>query len=667
MGNRLERKILEDITNQFIKDTNKYEIFKIPNEAYLDYFNKIEELFNSCYFDEDDRFVTYGRLNHLREELTDRLKDEKLKKEDVNFKNKWDNRLGAFWDLRDFIMGDRYITPFHVPKDQNFSSVIENNDNYYKDGIICKEEKDVLLEMINEMKNFINNNRDDSKKLLLKVTREDWGMKTIYTWSTKTWYIYDDLTVKYVIKNGQGKTKEYDHSISEEDLNTILQKIELSKNDNRIVEVLDGDAWEFALYDNDDAIWYRKLGYIYGIDSLESITNILSNLVKADSDIFIEYEGNGMESEKYDVNVEENVPQFVYGIPDDMRKQWKLEEQEEKYDVKPEENVPQFVYGIPDDMRKQWELEEQEEKYDVKPEENVPYEVYGIPDFKLKNYDVKPEDNVPQRVYGVPRANKTDVIRIAVSNSKSNYVVLLTHDLTLDTSDYVLADMMNLDGKTLDDIKIDISNKYFNRFKERVNNIIDGWNDEYPGDSDVKWKVSVDTPNGYRMIDGCGGFPGNWNKLMSFLTDSEIMYKQIRKMREEVKSNIDNKNSTFRDVVSNDIKDPFFVDLVCDYFIKEKEMTDVVAKVVYKDVAKYDDILNEFTKYLVQKTYDIPNAIEINGYTAKKISELNPSFAPSGVYSFLTLLRDDYEEAQNIINSGFKNKDVIPPTKNTEE
>ena len=29
-----------------------------------------------------------------------------------------------------------------------------------------------------------------------------------------------------------------------------------------------------------------------------------------------------------------------------------------KYEVEPEENVPQFVYGIPDTLRKQWEDEE---------------------------------------------------------------------------------------------------------------------------------------------------------------------------------------------------------------------------------------------------------------------------------------------------------------------
>ena len=34
----------------------------------------------------------------------------------------------------------------------------------------------------------------------------------------------------------------------------------------------------------------------------------------------------------------------------------------DKYDMEAEDNVPQFVYGIPDTMRKQWEKEEKEEQ-----------------------------------------------------------------------------------------------------------------------------------------------------------------------------------------------------------------------------------------------------------------------------------------------------------------
>ncbi len=165
LNGKLERKTLEKLTEDFISETNKYEIFKIPNELYLDYFEKIEQLLKSDTLEEDDRFVTYGRLDFLKQELPQRLKDENLKNEDLKSvwgKNKWDNRLGAFWDLYDFIRGDRYFTPSHVPEGKSFKDILLANDQYYKDGFICKQESGILLEMINEMKSFIKNNQSSN-------------------------------------------------------------------------------------------------------------------------------------------------------------------------------------------------------------------------------------------------------------------------------------------------------------------------------------------------------------------------------------------------------------------------------------------------------------------------------------------------------------------------
>ncbi len=64
-----------------------------------------------------------------------------------------------------------------------------------------------------------------------------------------------------------------------------------------------------------------------------------------------------------------------------------------KYNTNPEDNVPRFVYGVPDVT-----------KYDVEPDENVPREVYGIP--SPSKYDVNPNDNIPQKVYGIKVADR---------------------------------------------------------------------------------------------------------------------------------------------------------------------------------------------------------------------------------------------------------------------
>lgn len=39
-NNKLKRDILEKITQQFINNINEYEIFKIPDKLYLDYFEQ---------------------------------------------------------------------------------------------------------------------------------------------------------------------------------------------------------------------------------------------------------------------------------------------------------------------------------------------------------------------------------------------------------------------------------------------------------------------------------------------------------------------------------------------------------------------------------------------------------------------------------------------------
>lgn len=656
LSDKLKREEIVKITEEFINNFNKYEIFKIPNELYLDYFRKIEDKFNAYDFEEDSRFVTYGRLSFLKEELTQRLDDDKLRYEEPNSvcgKGKWDNRMGAFIDLWDYIRGDRHFTPTHIPQGLNFREILQDNDQYYKDGLICKQERDILLEMIKEIKSFIKNNQSSSeikkdnksKKLILKIVDNDWGLKTIYTWSTKTWCIYSDLSVDYEVRNGEDKTKSYSHNINEEELKQIIKNIDLAKSDNREVQACDGEAWEFVQYENDNIVWERKLGYIYGIESLETICDMLRNLVKDDSDIFIadEMEENDMglfsKKDKYDIDAKDNTPQFVYGIPDSMRKKWAKEDEKKnkKYDIDVEKNMPREVYGIPDSMRNK-------NKYDIKPEDNMPQRVYGVPNHQTK-YDVKPEDNIPQKVYGVPffdnkntkkcpYCNSTELwkylygepthdydkdkyvlggceitenqptykckkcgkdiypdnnfvmpkittkksIRIGIKNDKSNYVMLLNHVSEPEMYDLLFADLNNLDGKSISDLSTNVPERYYSQFVSKLYSIISNWEDDYQGESNVEWNIKLNTENNTRLISGNGGFPSNWNE---------------------------------------------FIDLISEY---EK---------IFKNKKKID---------------------------IEKIHELNPQFNPNGVYTFMELLRSDPTKAEEIIKSGFKNKDVIPPT-----
>ena len=364
-------------------------------------------------------------------------------------------------------------------------------------------------------------------------------------------------------------------------------------------------------------------------------------------------------------------------IVDDMEeKDMGLFNKKDKYNIDAEDNRPQIVYGVPDAIRKQWEEEakakqdEAKEKYDIEPEDNLPREVYGIPNWlqeKRKNenkdkYDLNPEDNVPQKVYGVPNYDfsqdkvKKESINIVVEN----YCLSLTKwDNKCD-----LLYVNNSETSYIKDSIVSIPIAKFDKFCNRLKTIIADWNTEYSGDKNVVWKLKININGLNKQINGNGAFPKNWNEFIDLLSEYEILFKKVLSFDKE--GNDEKIDLSFEKIVESKVKDPFFSKLIIDYFKNEIGKSDAVHKLLFKDLSKYDDIFNEFTKYLVQKTYDIPNAINVEGYTAKQIAELNPNFKATGVYTFLNYLREKPEEAKETIRKGFPNKDVIHPTMNND-
>lgn len=544
-NNRLRREELINITKKFIDSINKYPIFDIPNKNYLDYLEELKQKLNQYELKEDTRFVTYGRLSFLKNELTERLKDEKLKEPDPNWKDKWDNRMGAFWDLSDYIRGDRYISIGQVPKELSFHEVLRKNDEYYKDGFICKQEKEIILEMINEIEE----------------------------------YIYQ--------KN--------------------------SKEEN-----------EMGLFDKF--------------------------------------------SKKYNINPEDNMPQIVYGPPPSMIE--KEDKTKEKYEIEPEDNVPREVYGIPSPVQK--ELDKEKDKYEVNPEKNVPQRVYGVPspakvsDENMKDkYDVKPEKNVPQKVYGVMNPEK---FKLDVDKRNKESISIIINDYCLSLTKWGnMCDLLFMNKSKeafIKDSIVSISLEKFDKFVSKINPIVSEWKNEYSGTKNIKWQVKFDTKQLNKTIVGNGEYPINWNKFVDLISEYEVLFKKI--IIYNNKENNVNLNASFEEMVKAKVNDPFWEKVICDYLKQEIDKSETVLKIIFKDLIKYDDIFNEFTKYLVQKTYDIPGAISVEGYTAKKISELNPDFKATGVYTFLNYLREKPEEAKDIIKKGFPNKDAIPPVKKQE-
>ena len=90
------------------------------------------------------------------------------------------------------------------------------------------------------------------------------------------------------------------------------------------------------------------------------------------------------------------------------------------------------------------------------------------------------------------------------------------------------------------------------------------------------------------------------------------------------------------------------------YLVSELKVTGRQLILMSDKIKKYDDIYNEFLYWLKNRSYDMPSPLIINGYTAKQISRLNPSFSGIGVYNFLITLREKPEQAKQYIESGFR-------------
>lgn len=90
------------------------------------------------------------------------------------------------------------------------------------------------------------------------------------------------------------------------------------------------------------------------------------------------------------------------------------------------------------------------------------------------------------------------------------------------------------------------------------------------------------------------------------------------------------------------------------YLVTELKVTGGLMFMMMDKIKKYDDIYDEFCCWLEKRNYDKENSVEVAGYTAKQIFELNPKLDGIGVYNFLVTLREEPERAKKYIESGFE-------------
>ncbi len=119
----------------------------------------------------------------------------------------------------------------------------------------------------------------DFNQPLYKFTEVAFDCRNQDDWSKREWILYGNLTVKFKEIYPNGNVIEKTCFISGLDIKKIDREIEEARKDERIIEAYDGSVWEFTKYDCGKEVWYRPLGYIYGVEPLEVITRRLYDLV----------------------------------------------------------------------------------------------------------------------------------------------------------------------------------------------------------------------------------------------------------------------------------------------------------------------------------------------------------------------------------------------------
>ena len=72
--------------------------------------------------------------------------------------------------------------------------------------------------------------------------------------------------------------------------------------------------------------------------------------------------------------------------------------------------------------------------------------------------------------------------------------------------------------------------------------------------------------------------------------------------------------------------------------------------------SRHSDIAEEFEQWITDRTYKSQDAVTIEGYTAKKLSELSEHLNGDGAFVLLIELREHPEKARKRITNGFKYK-----------
>lgn len=135
----------------FINNVNSNDIWdkKLDLKQTLDLLNTLENELNKYDYEIDNNFIMEGRRAGLKQDIEDRLlKNESNTKEIVS------ESLFNLWEF----VGDEYTGSVITAAQELGLTPLEVDtmcSEYRNKGIICKQEKDIIIELINKIKEYI--------------------------------------------------------------------------------------------------------------------------------------------------------------------------------------------------------------------------------------------------------------------------------------------------------------------------------------------------------------------------------------------------------------------------------------------------------------------------------------------------------------------------------
>ena len=91
-------------------------------------------------------------------------------------------------------------------------------------------------------------------------------------------------------------------------------------------------------------------------------------------------------------------------------------------------------------------------------------------------------------------------------------------------------------------------------------------------------------------------------------------------------------------------------------FYKKNNLPEPIIEQKVAAFSRHSDISAEFEQWITDRTFKTQGAVTVEGYTAKKLSELSVYLNGDGAYVLLIELRENPDKAFKRIEQGFKRK-----------